>query len=340
MMTPMKNKVKALWKMCFNDGEAFTDMYFRLRYTNEVNIALESGEEVISALQMLPYPMTFCGTVIPTAYVSGACTHPDYRSKGAMRELLSQAFARMLKKGTLLSTLIPAEPWLFDYYSRMGYAPVFDYSRKSFSMPDLIPSEGITVERITGYQEEVYRYLQKKMLARPCCLQHTEADFRVILADLELSGGFLFIARREENIAGLAVVYPEETSLLINELLSDSIEVAHTLLYLLKQDTGYKDMTLITPPAEDMETHRLGMARIINAKAVLQIYATAYPQEEMQIELTDKQLHSNNGYYYLSKGKCLYSEQRLPGTHLPLEIGELTRKVLSPLHPYMSLMLN
>ena len=41
-------------------------MYFRLRYNNEVNIAIESGDEVISALQMLPYPMTFCGKQIQT----------------------------------------------------------------------------------------------------------------------------------------------------------------------------------------------------------------------------------------------------------------------------------
>ena len=83
----IKEKVKALWKLCFEDSEAFIEMYFRLRYNNEVNIAIESGDEVISALQMLPYPMTFCGKQIQTSYISGACTHPDYRGKGVMKEL-------------------------------------------------------------------------------------------------------------------------------------------------------------------------------------------------------------------------------------------------------------
>ena len=54
----MREKVKNLWKLCFNDSDEFTDMYFRLRYSNDVNIAIQSGEEVIAALQMLPYPMT------------------------------------------------------------------------------------------------------------------------------------------------------------------------------------------------------------------------------------------------------------------------------------------
>ena len=129
-----KEKVKALWQLCFDDSEEFVEMYFRLRYKNEINVTIESGDEVISALQMIPYPMTFCGNTVQTSYVSGACTHPDFRGNGVMRELLSQAFARMLRNGTHFSTLIPAEPWLFDYYARMGYAPVFRYSTREFTL--------------------------------------------------------------------------------------------------------------------------------------------------------------------------------------------------------------
>ena len=95
-----KEKVKALWQLCFDDSEEFVEMYFRLRYKNEINVTIESGDEVISALQMIPYPMTFCGNTVQTSYVSGACTHPDFRGNGVMRELLSQAFARMLRNGT------------------------------------------------------------------------------------------------------------------------------------------------------------------------------------------------------------------------------------------------
>ena len=106
-----KEKVKALWQLCFDDNEEFVEMYFRLRYKNEINIAIESGDEIVSALQMIPYPMTFCGDTVQTSYISGACTHPDFRGNGVMRELLSQAFAKMLRNGTYFSTLIPAEPW-------------------------------------------------------------------------------------------------------------------------------------------------------------------------------------------------------------------------------------
>ena len=100
----MKEKVKALWKLCFDDSDQFIDMYFRLRYKSEINVVIESGNEVISALQMLPYPMSFCGKQVATSYISGACTHPDFRNRGVMRQLLSQAFARMLPNGIFFST--------------------------------------------------------------------------------------------------------------------------------------------------------------------------------------------------------------------------------------------
>ena len=59
-------------------------------------MAVREEGKIISALQMISYPMTFCGETIATSYVSGACTHPDYRSHGAMRRLLRLTHRRMM----------------------------------------------------------------------------------------------------------------------------------------------------------------------------------------------------------------------------------------------------
>lgn len=336
----MKDKVKALWKLCFNDSEEFTEMYFKLRYKSEVNIAIESGDEVVSALQMLPYPMTFCGETVQTSYISGACTHPEFRSKGVMRELLSQAFARMLHSGVFFSTLIPAEPWLFDYYARMGYAPVFKYSTKEIVLPEFIPSSEITVDIVSDYQEDVYTYINRKLSERACCIQHTTEDFQVIMADLSVSGGSLFIARQDDEIKGAAIIYRGEKKIIINDLFADSKDIEHSLLHAIREHSGCRYMVRLMPTEEGLPQHSLGMARIINAKEVLRLYASTFPEEEMRFELRDKQLSVNNGFYYLSKGKCKYSTERMPGAHMQMNIGELTDKIFQPLKPYMSMMLN
>mgnify|MGYP005903981387 FL=1 len=336
----IKEQVKALWKLCFEDSEEFVEMYFKLRYKNEVNVAIQSGDEVISALQMLPYPMTFCGEMIQTSYISGACTHPDFRSKGVMRELLSQSFARMLRNGIQFSTLIPAEPWLFDYYKRMGYATVFQYSVKEMTLPEFIPSKEIAVNAVSKPQDEVYSYLNKKLSERPCCIQHSAEDFHVIMADLPISGGNLFVARQANEIRGIAIIYKGENCIIINELLAEDKDTEYSLLFAIKQYTGCNHIIQLLPPDKELPQHSLGMARIINAKEVLQIYASAFPEDDMQLEVSDKQLSVNNGYYYLSDGKCRYSAERLPGAHIQTNISELTEKILKKLNPYMSLMLN
>ena len=335
-----KEQVKALWKLCFEDSEEFVEMYFKLRYKNEVNVAIQSGDEVISALQMLPYPMTFCGETVQTSYISGACTHPDFRSKGVMRELLSQSFARMLRNGVQFSTLIPAEPWLFDYYKRMGYASVFQYSIKEMTLPEFIPSKEITVNVVSEPQDEVYSFLNKKLSERPCCIQHSAEDFQVVMAELSISRGNLFVARQANEIRGIAIIYKGENCIIINELLAEDKDTEYSLLFAIKQDTGCNHIIQLLPPDKELPQHSLGMARIINAKEVLQIYASAFPEDEMQLEVSDKQLSVNNGYYYLSDGKCRYSAERLPGAHIQTNINELTEKILKKLNPYMSLMLN
>lgn len=336
----IKEQVKALWKLCFEDSKEFVEMYFKLRYKNEVNVAIQSGDEVISALQMLPYPMTFCGEMVQTSYISGACTHPDFRSKGVMRELLSQSFARMLRNGIQFSTLIPAEPWLFDYYKCMGYATVFQYSVKEMTLPEFIPSKEIAVNVVSKPQDEVYSYLNKKLSERPCCIQHSAEDFQVIMADLPISGGNLFVAKQANEIWGIAIIYKRENCIIINELLAEDKDTEYSLLFAIKQYTGCNHIIQLLPPDKELPQHSLGMARIINAKEVLQIYASAFPEDDMQLEVSDKQLSVNNGYYYLSDGKCRYSAERLPGAHIQTNISELTEKILKKLNPYMSLMLN
>ncbi len=347
----MREKVRKLWKLCFDDSNEFVDMYFRLRYNNDVNVAIESGDEVIAALQMLPYPMTFCGSEVATAYISGACTHPDYRSRGVMRELLSQAFGRMYRNDIAFSTLIPAEPWLFNYYARTGYVTAFRYGKRTFTLPadgkasfSPTPSTDIAwkFQILTDYNEDIYCYLNRKMQERPCCLQHTEADFRVVLADLKLSEGYIFTLSDELGISALAIAYPDgaPSILHIGELLSDTPEAERILLTYICRSMQTKTLHIVMPLMNDQTAFDLGMIRIIQAKPVLQLYAAAHPEEEMNIDLVDDQLSANNGYYYLNKGKCMYSHRRIPGVHKRLTIGELTTKVFPTEQAYMSLMLN
>ncbi len=337
----MREKVKALWKCCFNDSEAFTDLYFRLRYKDEINLSLQHEEKVIAALQMLPYSLTYLGKELKAAYISGACTHPTFRRQGKMRELLSLSFHRMVTDQVDISFLIPAEPGLFDYYAHSGYTPVFHNCRSLFvPTPETYLQES-WVESTDEYRQENYDYLNRKLKERPCCVQHDETDFRIILADLQLCGGKIYTLQSEGKIGALAVVYPTETNeLLVGEIVSDSEGLKRELLQSICRERSLTSLHYLTLPSSYKASHPLGMARIIRAKEVLQIYATAHPHLEKNIYLIDEQLPINTGYYCFKQGNCSFSTQQPSCIQEKLTIGELTESIFTPLQPYMSLMMN
>lgn len=338
----IRKEVKKLWKLCFNDDEKFMKMYFRLRYNNDTNLTLQSGGKVIAALQMLPYPMGLGDAEINTAYISGACTHPDYRNRGVMHELLSQAFIRMLHDGVVLSTLIPGEPGLFGYYAREGYAPVFNYTKTIFRASDIPRHRRDPLFKVTRlYKRPLYEYLNRELAARSCYVRHTEQDFWVILSDMRISGGAVFTLNREGRIVALAIVHRTENHRLeVGEMAADTPELSSILLQRICDRLRVPSLEVLTPPTGEGDSSPLGMARVINAKAMLQLHAASHPETDLNIHLTDDQVSANNGYYYLNNGKCMNSTKRLPGRHLELTIGELTEKIFAPLNPYMSLMLN
>ncbi|KAA6348941.1 hypothetical protein EZS27_003652 [termite gut metagenome] len=338
----VKKQVKELWKLCFDDNEAFVDMYFDLRYSSDRNIYIRRDDKIISALQMIAYPMTFCGTNIQTSYISGACTHPDYRRKGVMYELLSQAFVRMQSAGIIFSTLIPAKPQLIDYYARLGYVSIFEYSKRILRLSEMPVSTSIRVEYATEYQDDIYSYFNRKNSERTCCIQHTKVDFKVILADLFLSGGKVFFAGREErSIEGIAFVSAIGNTLYVKELLSENPETENELLRQAAIMYGCTEMIVIMPPAtETPERFPLGMVRIIDAEETLSVFATAHPEVEITVELHDNVLSSNNGYYCLRNGRCTKGEMNLQKAFLRLSIRELAERIFTEMQPYMGLMVN
>lgn len=342
MVNGMKEEVKELWRLCFGDSEAFTELYFRLRYTDDINIAIRQGNRIVSALQMIPYPMTLCGQTVRTAYISGACTHPEFRGQGSMRELLAQSFRKMFCQQVCLTTLIPAEEWFFGYYARFGYASVFQYTLKQHTLTDAagkLPSP-IRIERNNDNWKDAYEYFHQKQSERKCYLQHTPEDFHVVMSDLNIGGGSLFTLRQENLIKGMAIVYQGSPYPTIQELVADSEAYRHMLLQAIGQQSHNRQLNEICPAENPYPVHPLGMARIIRAAEVLELYASAFPDKEIDLQLTDNELPDNNGYYHLHEGKCSYSRHPHAKQYHHINIRRLTEQILQPLHPYMSLMLN
>ncbi len=186
-----KQQIVNLWRTCFGDSEAFISLYFDRVYKDENAMTIEKDGKIVSALQIVPHTMTYLGTEISVGYISGACTTPEERGQGLMRQLLQETFEEMERREIAISALIPADPWLFDYYREQGYTEAFDYSVETY----IRPNTPVQLPKITVIQPEVpttdelFAYFNRKLRERPSCILHSQDDFITILRDLQLDNG-------------------------------------------------------------------------------------------------------------------------------------------------------
>ena len=124
-----------LWRTSFDDSEEFIKLFFDRVYKKENALFIKKDGKIVSALQMLPYVMTYYGTEISVNYIYAACTLPSERGQGLMRQLIQDAFKVMESRKVALTVIIPADPWLFDYYRDLGYTEAFDYSEETYIRP-------------------------------------------------------------------------------------------------------------------------------------------------------------------------------------------------------------
>jgi predicted acetyltransferase len=356
----IKCQTRSLWKAVFGDTDEFMDLYFGQKYRHELNVFHEEDGHVVSALQCLPYTMTYGHDELEVSYVSGVCTREDLRNRGLMSNLLDEAHRHIFDMGAVFSFLIPAEPWLFGYYERFGYNTLFYESQAKIVSTMLKPDTSLGIAAVSesdSFDETaVSEYFALRMRERDCCIQHAAPDLHVVLADLFMGGGTLWVARQKpdpvsgtpesvesEHIVGLAFAVQREETVHVFELLSDTDAVRDSLLSSILQSTDL-DVLLHEPDKSTVSQHRVGQLRVINVLTALRHYAGLNPDVAMDIRVHgDKAIVENNGIYRVSHGRAERLPAQLLTDGLPLKDFsnlDLAAFLMQDMHPYLSLMLN
>ena len=306
----IKNQTRTLWDKCFSEEDKrFVDFYFEKRYNEQDNIHIEKDGKVVSAMQLISYPFSYYGKTIGCSYLSGCCTDPDYRSQGLMNDLIIKALTQAKNNGACFAALIPATESLFNYYEGTNFIPTFDYSKIRIKRQQTTDNGQQTAtisvfdnesEPETFYQ--VYDYFNTKMRSRNCCIQHDEYDFSVITGDLELFDNHLLVAKYGEDICGLAFCYLRNGEIFIKDVFAESSAIFSDLITAAANIFDNETINIFLPPVPGQKTHKLGMARIIDAETMLRIYAMTHPKMKIEISIVDPILTHNNGTYYINNG--------------------------------------
>ena len=209
-------------------------------------------------------------------------------------------------------------------------------------------------------REEAMELLLCEMKRRKAYLQHSLTDLPMVLDDLSWGEGRLCglrskgselqaesnepQARGKESQEGggelraLALLYPQEENWLIGEWVGRTEEEEVQLLHLLSQHvTG--TLCRYLPATAAQPGRPFGMARLIHVERWLAAYARVRSELSLTLQIHDPQIADNNGCFCIDKGKCLRIEAPLSNVDRTLDISQLADEILSPINPYMSLML-
>jgi len=280
-----KSQLIDLWRTSFNDSEEFIKLFFDRVYKKENALFIKKDGKIVSALQMLPYVMTYYGTEISVNYIYAACTLPSERGQGLMRQLIQDAFKVMESRKVALTVIIPADPWLFDYYRDLGYTEAFDYSEETYICPSEIALEQgvLVVPPEVPSMESLYNFFNKKQRERICYVLHGYDDFVTILRELQMSGGQMLTALNiQEEPIGMIFFYPVGDYIYVKELMYDNDNIKNLLLQEATTQSKVEKAVCRTP-FTGPGTFPLGMARVLDRDRLIHHWAFTHANSVLNI---------------------------------------------------------
>ena len=122
----IKEETQLLYDDTFHDPKPFQQLYFDKVFTDERNIVCQIDNHVVGALQAIPYPLRQGQQEANASYIYAVSVNKDYRRQHVGSSLMRQAHHSLYYRDSVFAVLIPAEPWLYDWYATMGYTQVVD----------------------------------------------------------------------------------------------------------------------------------------------------------------------------------------------------------------------
>ena len=169
------------------------------------------------------------------------------------------------------------------------------------------------------------------------CVQHPLADLRAVVDDMRMAGDTMWEVHREGLLVGLAICRAESDGVLLRECVYDDEEAREALIAAIASHHGRTEVDVVDTTGAMGDY--LGMARIIDAEAMLTAYAALHPEVEWKIFVTDDELSANNGCYHVGGGVCRRMDGAAPHDEA-LTIAQLTHRIVAEEGPVMSLMMN
>lgn len=270
------NRIKELCSVCFDMEPQEVDYVFENNYiSTDICCAVsdeDNGEEKLCCmLFMIPCEMAINGINAKGHYIYGACTSPQYRHRGLMHSLIEFANKQAKEKGDKFSVLLPANSGLYEFYSEMGYRPLYN-AVNSFVKKDSLPvltnpvdyTYTTSARDITDFRNKICRKYSGTV-----CYSTNIVEYAIKYA-LECGGGVVY-----SEYGYIIYAYNEENLFIVQEFMCEKVSL-NIMLGLIRKICRSDRVMLRLPPWLSSENESFGMVKAINGEINTDEFDNAY----------------------------------------------------------------
>lgn len=279
-------QIRAIWKDCFHDSDAFLDSYFESVVDVTDGIGFFDNGKLVSNLFEVTMNANISGMVYQTEFISGCATLPQARNQHLMRELIRTALTDMRARDVAVAFL---HPFLHSFYRKYGFETV-NYVQKLTAQPaDSADSKVRIVSRMQDMPvDAAYASYQAYVTQYGSYFMRSESRMNGWLELLFADGGKAAFIDGQDNTP-YALFYPgtNENGESVNDIF-ELVFFSDEQLQLLTENTGAAATYLLPAgPASGDAAAEYTMMRIVSPEIMLQSYSYAPGTEPFVINIHD-----------------------------------------------------
>ena len=138
-----------LWALSFDDALPFIRTFQSLLAKEDCTVVYRENGTVVSGAYLIETTLHVGGATYPAYLFAGAATHPDYRRKGYMEQVIRYCRGLCERREVDYLVLVPVNNDLYQYFSRFGFRANFYLKTTQLDKGQFVS----LVERITNEKE-------------------------------------------------------------------------------------------------------------------------------------------------------------------------------------------
>lgn len=302
-VTADKQQFRNLWDISFNDTKEFSDWLFDTRFVPQYSAVIEEDNGFISSeVQSLPICLRVRDELIPSAIMIGACTHPDFKRRGYMKELYTYYMNMVREMGIVLC---PHTPAVLKTYFYVGHYPVSDtaFIKTDFSEGAQVSGD-IVIKDLKGNLGDIFECYNIAASKFSGIAYRSYADFKLKCADYAVCSAKCACVLKDNKVMAYAIYFDEKDMIYGEEIMSLDELSEQKIVNFLFNEGKCRKVTVKLPPSTKSEYNNgiksvapRNVCGIADVSALLKAVGKGLGYT---IEIKDEAVKGNNGVFDFS----------------------------------------